>query len=263
MKKSHDYTKEDIVSSLKKVGLQNGDSVFLHSNLGFFGKLKDVDDANNLCRIFEEAIFEVIEEKGTLVVPTFSLSFCNNQVYDKKNTPSVECGIFSEYIRKKENSKRTDDANFSVCAIGFKSDIFTSNIPEHSFGENSFWDRLLKDGGKICRFNMNSDYNTFVHLIEKRMNAPYRFDKEFPGFSIENGRKIERKNIHYVRNLNNERTLPYLRRLDEKLEEMGLLHITNLGKGQIILSSTKSIEQIILKEIEKNPTFLIKGTNKI
>jgi aminoglycoside 3-N-acetyltransferase len=262
LKKSHDYTKEDIVSSLKKVGLQKGDSVFLHSNLGFFGKLKDVNDSNNLCRIFEESIFKVIGEKGTLVVPTFSLSFCNSQIYDKKNTPSLECGIFSEYIRKKESSKRTDDANFSVSAIGFKSDVLTSNVPEHSFGKNSFWDRFLNNGGKICRFNMNSDYNTFVHLIEKKINVPYRFDKEFSGFSIENERKNKRKNIHYVRNLDDEQTLPYLKRLDEKLEKRGLLHITDLGKGQIILSSTKDIEQIILKEIKENPAFLIKGTKE-
>ncbi|MHA7733141.1 AAC(3) family N-acetyltransferase [Nitrosopumilus sp. S6] len=263
MKKSHDYTKEDIILSLKKSGLQKGDSIFLHSNLGFFGKLKDGNDIGTLCKIFEESIFEVIGDKGTLIVPTFSLSFCNNQVYDKKNTPSIECGIFSEYIRKKEDSKRSDDANFSVCAIGCKSDILTSNVPEQSFGKNSFWDRLLKEDGKICRFNMSSDYNTFVHLIEKKMNVSYRFDKEFSGYSIENGKEVKKKSIHFVRNLDDEETLPYLKRLDQKLEGMGLLNITNLGKGQIISSDTKDIEKIILQEIEKNPQFLIKGREKI
>ena len=258
MKKNYDYTKEDIVSNLKKANIKNGDSIFVHSNLGFFGKLKEVEDTNSLCKVFEKAIFEVIGDQGTLIVPTFSLSFCNNQVYDKKNTSSVECGIFSEFIRKKKESKRTNDGNFSVCAIGFKSDILTSNVSEHSFGKNSFWERLWKEDGKICRFNMNSDYNSFIHFIEKKKKVSYRFDKEFSGVSIENGKEVERKSIHFVRNLEKDETLPYLKRLDKKLNEEGLLNNVNLGKGQIITMLTKDIVNIISEEIEKNPNFLIK-----
>ena len=100
MKKNYDYINEDIISSLKNTGLEKGNSIFVHSNLGYFGQLKNANSIETLCKIFEESIFEVIGEKGTLIVPTFSLSFCNNQVYDKINTPSLECGIFSEYIRK-------------------------------------------------------------------------------------------------------------------------------------------------------------------
>jgi len=258
LKKNYDYTKEEIVSNLKKANIKNADCIFIHSNLGFFGKLKDIEDGESLCGVFEEAIFEVIGEQGTLIVPTFSLSFCNNQVYDKENTPSFECGIFSEYIRKKKESKRTDDANFSVTAIGLKANLFTSDISEHSFGNNSFWDKFWRENGKICKFNMSSDFNTFIHFVEKKNNVEYRFDKEFSGISIENGKKIKRKNIHFVRNLEKDETLPYLKRLDEKLKEKELLNSTNLGKGQIITMSTKDIVKIISEEIEKNPNFLIK-----
>ena len=257
MKKSYDYTKDDIVSSLKKVGLQNGDSVFLHSNLGFFGKLKDCNDVNDLCRIFEESIFEVIGERGTLVVPTFSLSFCNNQVYDKKNTPSTECGIFSEHIRKKENSKRTDDANFSVCAIGFKSSILTSNVPEHSFGDDSFWERFLKINGKICRFNLGSDFNTFIHYVEKCKNVSYRYDKKFSGLIKENNKLVKKKFIHFVRDLEDELTTPNLKKLDEDLLKKEFVNKVNLGKGNIICMSSSNVFDMISKKITKDPFYLI------
>ena len=261
MKMKYNYTKDDIVCKLKESNIKKGDCVFIHSNLGFFGKLKDADDANKLCQFFEEAIFEVIGKEGTLIVPTFSLSFCNNQIFNKENTPSFECGIFSEYIRKKKESRRSNDANFSVSAIGYKSELFTSDMPEHSFGNNSFWERLLVEDGKICRFNMNSDYNTFIHFVEKKNNVAYRFDKEFFGISIESGHEIRKKNIHFVRNLDNEEVLPSLKRLDKKLEKKGLLYSVNLGKGQIITISAKDIFDVTTEEIKKNPSFLIKGTN--
>ena len=114
MKKNYDYTNEDIISVLNKVGFHKGDTIFLQSNLGFFGKLKDCKNKEELCENFKNYIFDTIGTKGTLIVPTFSLTFCNNQIFDKKITPSVECGILSEHIRMKSNSYRTNDANFSV-----------------------------------------------------------------------------------------------------------------------------------------------------
>ena len=259
MKKNYDYTKKDIVNALDRVGLQKGNIVFLQSNLGFFGKLKDCNNKEELCMIFKNSIFDVIGTSGTLVVPTFSLSFCNSQTFDKKTTPSVECGIFSEYIRMLPNSCRSNDANFSVCALGAKAEILTKNVPEHSFGENSFWGRLLKKDGKLCRFNTSPDYNTFVHHIEKKLNVPYRYDKEFEGTSIINGKRIKEKFIHFVRDLKNEERLPDLSRLEQRAKEIGVLKISNLGKGQIILINSKKVDEIIIKEIKKTPNFLIKG----
>jgi len=259
LKKNYDYNKEDIVNCLKKCNLSQGDSVFVHSNLGFFGKLENAENADKLCQIFEEAIFEVIGDQGTLIVPTYSLSFCNNEIYDLDKTPSYECGIFSEYIRKKEKSKRTDDGNFSVSAIGFKANFFTTEIDEHSFGENSFWGKFWKENGKICRFNMSSDYNTFIHFVEKKNNVQYRMDKIFSGIIINKGKKIRKKNIHFVRNLNDNETIPHLNKLDKILENKGLIFNNKLGKGEIIISSTKDIANIISEEIKKTPSFLIKG----
>ena len=48
-----DYEYNDIIFSLRKIGLEQGDSVFIHSNLGFFGKLKDANDSNDYNRFFK------------------------------------------------------------------------------------------------------------------------------------------------------------------------------------------------------------------
>src|SRR3972149_1351419 len=75
-----DYTKEDIVNALLKVGLQQNDNVFSHSNLGFFGRLKGGSDNDSYCTAFKDAFFEVIGPGGTLVVPTFTYSYCWNKI---------------------------------------------------------------------------------------------------------------------------------------------------------------------------------------
>ena len=74
---NYDYSKDDIITALKKVGVCNNDSIYVQSNLGFFGKLKDATDKISYGKVFKDAIFEVIGLEGTLVVPAFSYSFCN------------------------------------------------------------------------------------------------------------------------------------------------------------------------------------------
>ena len=55
-----DYSKNDIIQALLKVGVCKDDNIFVHSNLGFFGKLKDGISKEDYCTTFKEAIFEVI-----------------------------------------------------------------------------------------------------------------------------------------------------------------------------------------------------------
>lgn len=259
MKKNCDFTKSDIIDKLKKVGIQKDDSIFIHSNIGFFGRLEDANNSQEYCKIFKDAIFDVIKENGTLIVPTFSQSFCNDQIFDKDLTKSFECGIFSEFIRQNKNSKRSDDANFSVCAIGGKSDYFTKEVSEYSFGTNSFWDKLWQKNGKICRFNLNPDYNTFIHFVERNLNVSYRYDKEFRGISIVNGKKMEKKYYHFVRDLENLNHESDLSKLEQKSKDLELLKSEILGRGQITIISTKNMYDVINEEIQKDPNFLVKG----
>jgi aminoglycoside 3-N-acetyltransferase len=259
LKKKHNFSKSDIIKVLKKTEIKDGDIIFVHSNMGFFGRLENAKNSKEYCEIFKDAIFEVIGEKGTLIVPTFSFSYCNNQIFDKKTTKSFECGVFSEFIRGLKNSKRSDDANFSVSAIGDKSDYFTKKVSKYSFGVNSFWDRLWKENGKICRFNLSPDYNTFIHFVERKLNVSYRYDKEFRGISIVNDKKMEKKYYHFVRDLENSNYESDLLKLEQKCKDLELLKSEVLGKGQIDVIDTKNVYDVINEEIQKEPNFLVKG----
>lgn len=255
----YDYTKDDITQALKKSGIHNGDNIFVHSNLGFFGKLLGVNDAESYWSIYKEAIFNVLGTEGTLIVPTFTYSFCWNKIFDKEKTPST-VGIFSEFVRNDPESFRSEDGNFSVAAIGANAEYLTKDAPEHSFGQNSFWERLLNVNGIICGFNVGIMYNTFIHYVEKLIAVPYRYDKKFPGKSMKGGKLEDGIFIHFVRNLDDSNTEPDLTELSKKAKELGLIKESNLGKGQISCISARSTLDIIQSEIKKNPNFLIRGS---
>lgn len=256
--KNFDYTQTDISSSLRNIGIKNGDSLFVHSNIGFFGKLKEGNNRDAFWRIFKNAIFEVVRKTGTLVVPTFTYSFCWNKIYDKEKTPST-AGLLSEFVRNDPESLRTDDANFSVAAIGKNAKLLTDKMPEHSFGKNSFWERFLSLNGKICCFNVGLEYNTFIHYVEKKFNVPYRYDKKFLGKSLINGKLENGCYVHFVRDLDNPDTFPDLTIFVEIANKFGVIRETKLGRGKISCISAKDSFSIIKREIKKNPNLLIKG----
>ena len=253
----YNYTIQNIQDSLKQVGLKKADNVFTYSNLGFFGKLKNVETPEAYCNAFKDAILEIIGDKGTLVVPTFSYSFCNGTKFDVLTTPSV-CGMFSEHIRNDAQSMRSNDPNFSVSAIGKNAEYFTHNCKSHSFGIDSFWERYLKKNGKFCNFNFDSG-STFFHYIEKLLNVRYRYDKEFKGFLKFNNRYVEKIFVHFVYDKEKPENGPDFEKFHKKAIELKKAKISNLGKGQIVCISAKNTFDLIKNEIISNPNFLIKG----
>jgi aminoglycoside 3-N-acetyltransferase len=252
-----DYKASDILSSLKKVGICRGDTLFIHSNVGFFGKMEGANDADSFYSNFKRAIFEVIGDEGTIVVPTFSYSFCKKLPFDPEDTPGV-CGIFSEMVRKDPQSLRSEDANFSVAAIGKNSRMLTEKAPSHSFGPDSFWERFMKIGGKICNFNFDAG-STFIHYVEKFLRVPYRYDKPFPGLFISGGKKEESVFYHFVYDLEKPGNEASFIKFDKKARESGMLKTANLGKGSITCISASDTFKIIKEELKVNPAFLIKG----
>lgn len=202
----------------------------------------------------------MIREDGTLIVPTFSYSFCNKEDFDLDNTPSI-CGMFTEWIRTNTKCTRSEDANFSITAIGDKNDFFTKNSPSHSFGKNSFWERFMKSGGKFCNFNLDPA-STFVHYVEKFLNVPYRFDKEFSGVFIKNNKQFNKSFYHFVRELK-PKYEPQFEKFNLSAQKNLLVKTSNLGKGQIVCITALDSFYLIKNELEKDPFFLVKGFEKI
>ena len=249
-----DYTYKDIIEALIKIGLKERDTVFVHSNLGFFGRLENAKTAEDLCEAFYNAFKEVLGDEGTLMVPTFSYSFCNNVDFDLNNTKGV-CGIFSEYIRKLPFSMRSCDPNFSVAGFGKMASYLTVNMPAHSYGDNSFFDRFCKINGKICNLNFDAN-SSIIHYIEKKLQVPYRFDKEFSGKIIINGKSEVKSFYHFCRNLSDN---PDFKKFHSLAVNKNILKQSKLGKGMIVCLTAKDTVEVIENKLSTEPRFLMEN----
>ena len=253
----YNYTIEGIKNALFNIGLKNGDTIFIHSNIGFFGRLKDCNSVEDYYETFKEAIFEIIGDSGTMVNPTFSYSFCNKNEFNVKETPGI-CGVFSETARLDPDAIRSEDANFSIVAIGAKAKYLTEKVPEFSFGKNSFWDKFLKENGIIVNFNFDTG-STFIHYVERELRVPYRYDKGFPGKLIKDNLEFESKFYHFVYDLSKPEHSPDFPSFNKKAIESNLVKTANLGKGRISSITAQDTFNLIKDELNKDPNFLIKG----
>jgi len=252
---SYDYTREDIVAALRKVGITRGGSIFVHSNIGFFGRLEGAKTSDDFYAIFREAIFSVIGREGTLVVPTFTYSYCWGKEFDAMKTPGV-CGFLSEMVRKDPSAIRSEDANFSIAAIGRHARYFTENPPAHSFERDSFWGRFLEKGGKFCNFNFDSG-STFLHFVEKTLQVEYRYDKKFSGRSVRDGKIEEGYFIHFVCDHDKPMDMPNFEKFDRVAKGRGIAKMTDLGKGQIVMITARDTFDLVRDQLKKEPRFLL------
>ena len=168
---------KDISKLLEELGLLKGDIVLVHSNVATLGKVE-----KGLEGIFL-AIREVIGNNGTLVVPTFTFSFCREKVFNLKKSKS-ENGVFTEYIRKLPGSIRSPHGITSFAAIGQEAIPMMSMRDKTSYGPGSVPGNLRRADGKVLQIGVPVISHT--HYVERLVGVEYRYDKDFEG-TIRNG----------------------------------------------------------------------------
>ena len=193
------FNRRTLADAIREVGVRAGDVVFSHSNIGYFGFPEEGRTPQVVFDVILGAFRDVIGPAGTLVVPTFTYSFTKREVFDPAASPST-CGAFTEMLRKHPDAKRSEDPIFSVAAVGARADELTADAPEECFGPGSFWDRFLAADGGVCNLNFDSG-STYLHYIERLLNVPYRFQKEFVGTVRKNGVETRRQAIYFVRDM--------------------------------------------------------------
>ena len=251
------YTQQDLEQALTNIGISCGDNVFIHSNIGFFGRMENINTSDELCEAYFTILKKILTPSGTLVLPTFTYSFCHNEIYNPALTES-KCGILPEYVRKQNDTIRSLDPNFSITAWGRLANSYTEKAAHESFGENSFWERFLKSGGKILCMNFDCG-STFVHYVEKVKSVPYRYNKAFNGI-IELGhdkRQYKHYFVHFV--FDNPNDYPNFERLDKECRKENICKITNLGRGTMLAIDINKYYNLICHNLDLNPRFLTVG----
>jgi len=248
------YTEDDLDAVLGHLPLANGDVLFLHSNLGFFGRAKGIDSSQALCQLFFDALMRRVGSSGTLVVPTFTYSFPRRQIFDLGESES-DMGLFAEWLRKHPDAHRSCDPCYSVVALGAKAEMLTQDAPENSFSRKGFFGRFLEADGVVLNLNFDAG-STFLHYLERELMVPYRFDKTFEGYIRESGTKRMTKSTIYVRYMSSEATAPAFEPFHTLARDAGLFVSMPLGRGQLGCIRAADCQRLLNASLPKRPWML-------
>lgn len=243
------YTIGDITDCLKTVGADKCDILFVHTDVTFGIPNAALKRKQYLDEIYESLLSLNV---GTLMFPSFTYSFCNNENYDVRNS-KTGMGALIEHIRKKTGVKRSLDPLLSMIAIGKKEDIVDGDIGNHSLGKDSVFNRLHNsDNAKFLFFGADfTEYFTYVHYVEKMVDVPYRFDKAFSGKIIDySGNEYD--DIHYIHTQCGGVKLKNYQQMKNELIAEGKLQTAKLGNSEVAVISEVDAYNAIYTRITSN-----------
>lgn len=251
-------TQADIEDAFEKLGLRKGDVVMVHSDVGCIGKLGDVKDKKEFLDSILRAFLSVLGKEGTLIVPTFTYSFCKKEVFDVRNSPST-VGLFTEHVRKRSEAVRSVEPIFSCAGIGGQAKRLLENVGSECFGDDSLFARLCKADGKLMLFGRPFDI-TYAHYVEKKFKVNYRYDKIFSGTIIdENGKSHSSEWVYYVRYL--DRNVNYeMGYIGDELFRKGLLQKAGLGHTTLLLSRARDIFETGIEMLKRSEYAFLANT---
>lgn len=158
-------TKEDILYSLRLMGIRDGDVLLVHSALSSIGHVEGGADS------VIDALCEAVGNEGTLVMSTLTGWF---RPFDAESSPSA-VGEISEVFRRRPGVLRSLHPVHSVAALGRHAAEITAGHEscETGCGEGTPYLKLRELGGKAMLLGVDMDRNTIMHSLEELIDAKY------------------------------------------------------------------------------------------
>lgn len=256
------YTRADLIDGLRRAGLSPSDTVFVHVCLDGLGDLPP-EAGGREGEFVTACLREVLGPEGTILVPTYTFSFCRQEPFDVDRTPT-EGGPWStspavlEYVRSMPGSVRSRDPIHSVAGIGPRAEELLRNVAPTCFGAGSVHDRLRAAGGKVCLIGVGLDEASFRHHVEETVGIPGRFKKLFTGQIRENRSTRKQGWIYNVR-IMADNFFPDGSRLEKVARETGAVLAAQVGSGEILGIEARRYFDLTAEQLKKDPSFTVRG----
>lgn len=164
------YTKQDLITALKDMGIQPNDTLLVHSSMKSIGQVEGGADT------VLDALMEYVSE-GLLILPTHTWANMSEEhnMFDPAKEPS-NVGILTNLFMKRKGVVRSLNPTHSVAAYGKDCKEYTKweeNLTTPcSIG--GCYDRLRQRNAKILLLGVNHSRNTYLHCVEEILQVPDR-----------------------------------------------------------------------------------------
>ena len=260
-----DYYQADIVQALKDVGVEEGNDIFVHSNISFgepdpkvsFGDPGETLNIASYCNAIIECFLEAVGNEGTVMMPTYTYSFFEGEKYSPSNSIS-KVGVITEIFRRRKDAKRSLHPILSISAIGKKAKYYTKIDDKTSFGSKSFFAKLPRNNVKIVLFGAPLSSIVFIHFLEQSIEVPYYRKKKFSGKIIsENGEYKD--TFEYFITPSDGSVMYDFFKLEEFLVAEDVMKRMPFGRSWVKSIASKKFYKECIKKLRKDPRFLLKS----
>ncbi|MCR4941682.1 MAG: AAC(3) family N-acetyltransferase [Campylobacter sp.] len=242
-------SEEEFKNTLNELGIKKGDNICLHSALYNLGLpvIQHKAYLQKLCEI----LMQHIGEEGSIAMPSFTYSFCNNEIFNVQKSFS-KMGTLNEFFRK-NYAKRTLDPNFSYSVWGAKSQYLLDADSTETFGKDGIFARLKNIDAKMLDIGQTFSW-TFMHYAEKMANVPYRYDKKFTGQICDNDKIYETYVIYFVRNLDKP---SHINAHDQFCEISKTLKRSHIDKCNFLYFDLKELYDFMIEKLQKDKNYFL------
>ena len=254
---------QDISAALSDLCVAGDDVLFVHSGLRDSLRVAGDTARQKMATVLEGLRGAV--PSGTLMMPTFTYSFCRGEPFDVDRSPST-VGVLTELFRRQPGVRRTAEPLYSVAIEGRlrpeSEERLFGVCDRECFGSHSIFAYLEEVDAKLLFYGVDLNACTYVHRVEQIGAVPYRFMKAFPGIVRHEETETRVTANYFVRELRTG-TEVHLAPLSDRLLAQGVARAVQLPDGpSLLVVDVRSLAARAAKELATNPFFLVRDGHR-
>lgn len=247
-----EYRVCDLQKALQELEIRKGDTICVHSQIYSLGMpgMPRSEYLNTILNVLKEAV----GENGTLIMPVFSYSFCEKQVFNVQESKST-VGLLTEFFRNSEGVLRTVHPIFSFAVWGRRKEEL-SDISTDAFSMESVYGKMIRNNDKMILLGADKGY-TVYYLAEENVGVSHRFFKNFSGIVKDGEKEYELTVPYYVRHLD-KRSEESPQKVSAYLTEKKIQKSVPFGWGSISGFQCRDMFKCIVEKLKEDETYFLK-----
>ncbi len=244
-------TQDHIAIHLRRLGVQPGDVLMIHSSLRSMGHV--VGGAPTVV----DALLEVLGPTGTLVGPSFNYETAldPNFVLDLPNTPS-DMGAIADEIRRRAGNNRSRHLTHSVSAIGRHAQTIVTAPGPTAWSADGPLGTVFKLNGRFLLLGVTYQSFTACHLLEVAFRLRYRkLDTLSRRLRRGDGSVVPFDSTIYLR------AVGYpgydFNRVGQAMEDTGITTIATVGNAIARLIPARPMHEFAAPHVRRDPDYLL------